>query len=166
AVAEPRPVFMPHLSQALRAERFWRLAAAEAGLGYVDPRWPVETVVAEIQGASLVVTEALHGAVIADTYRIPWMPVASHRAILAFKWQDWCRSVGLRYRPLRMLPAWHRAGTGSLAHRAKHRLKREIAVRRLSRERRRGGQRSPDRNRARAMEKLDAAFDRFIDDNS
>jgi len=50
-----------------------------------------------------VVTEAMHGAIVADTLRIPWVPVVCSPAILPFKWSDWTRSVELAYRP-RLLP--------------------------------------------------------------
>lgn len=167
--AEPgtrRPTFMPHLSQALRGEVDWREVTEAAGYVYLDPRWPIETVVAGIQGASVLVTEALHGAVIADTYRIPWIPVATNSGILAFKWDDWCRSVGLRYRPCTLPAFWGQRPDANLIDRAKRRIKRERAVRFLTRARRRGGGLSPDRAQQQAIEKLNAAFARFLHDHS
>jgi len=35
---------------------------------------------------------------------VPWIPVVCYEHILAFKWEDWCLSLGLPYRPIR-LPA-------------------------------------------------------------
>jgi succinoglycan biosynthesis protein ExoV len=71
---------------------------------YIDPHWPVENVIGQMGRARLVVTEAMHGAIVADTLRIPWVPVVCSPAILPFKWIDWTESLDLDYRP-RSIPA-------------------------------------------------------------
>ena len=53
-----------------------------------------------------MITEALHGAIVADALRVPWMPVSSYHTILPFKWEDWCRSVGLAYAPSSVPTFW------------------------------------------------------------
>ena len=40
----------------------------------------------------------MHGAIVADTLRVPWIPVRTNPKILPFKWLDWCQSVKLPYR--------------------------------------------------------------------
>ena len=45
-------------------------------------------------------TEALHGAIVADALRVPWIAVKLFDHIIEFKWRDWCRSLGLNYSPL------------------------------------------------------------------
>src|ERR1019366_6854573 len=58
--------------------------------------------------AKLVVAEAMHGAIVADTLRIPWIAVECSPEILPFKWVDWCQSMDLPYKPFQLLPtsAW------------------------------------------------------------
>src|SRR3569623_1144475 len=53
-------------------------------------------------------TEAIHGAIVADTLRVPWIPVACSPEVAPFKWIDWTQSLGLDYRPIRLPPssAW------------------------------------------------------------
>jgi hypothetical protein len=72
---------------------------ARHNLNYIDVLSPVEQVLSEISSSSLVVTEALHGAVVADAFRIPWIPVRCHTHINAFKWEDWCESIEVAYEP-------------------------------------------------------------------
>ena len=66
---------------------------------FIDPGGEVDEVLAAIRGCELVVAEAMHGAIIADALRIPWIPVRCYDHILDFKWRDWCESLQLRYEP-------------------------------------------------------------------
>lgn len=70
-----------------------------AQLGYfcIDPHWEVETVLQEISQSQLVVTAAMHGAIVADALRVPWIPFKSNAGILDFKWIDFCESLELKY---------------------------------------------------------------------
>jgi succinoglycan biosynthesis protein ExoV len=52
-----------------------------------------------------VVTEAMHGAIVADTLRIPWIPVVCSPEIATFKWRDWTASLDLPYRPIAIPPS-------------------------------------------------------------
>jgi succinoglycan biosynthesis protein ExoV len=92
-----RPAFIPHHAN-LRIGR-WDRACAAAGIDLIDPRDPVEQVLDALAGAEVVIAEAMHGAILADAYRVPWIPVSSGRNVLDFKWQDWCGSLGLTYAP-------------------------------------------------------------------
>jgi succinoglycan biosynthesis protein ExoV len=123
--------YMPHCASARAAD--WRAISEGAGLTLIDPQWPVERVLGAIRGTGMLVTEALHGAVVADAFRIPWLPVASTPALLDVKWHDWCQSVGLAYRPARVPTVWRAAETDSPwarirsaanAARARHALRR------------------------------------------
>ena len=97
----PRPrdqtLFIPHL-RTLR-DRPWERAAEEAGLTFVSPEWPLEQVFSHFAGARLVVTEAMHGAIIADCLRIPWVPLRISPELDEFKWRDWLGSVELPFEP-------------------------------------------------------------------
>ncbi|HEY9698675.1 MAG TPA: polysaccharide pyruvyl transferase family protein [Trichocoleus sp.] len=68
-------------------------------LGYacIDPRWDVEKVLQEISRSQLIVTAAMHGAIVADALRVPWIPLKSNAGILDFKWGDFCQSLELEY---------------------------------------------------------------------
>jgi succinoglycan biosynthesis protein ExoV len=71
----------------------------ELGILYVDPFSSVDAVLEKIGGVEILITEAMHGAIFADFLRVPWVPVYSGSNILQFKWQDWCQSVQVEYRP-------------------------------------------------------------------
>ena len=51
-----------------------------------------------------IVAEAMHGAIVADALRVPWVPVQLSDRILNLKWWDWCRSLNMEYKPLRFPP--------------------------------------------------------------
>jgi succinoglycan biosynthesis protein ExoV len=89
--------YMPHWRSDYHGD--WRRVCQAAGLHFIDPAGSVETILDDIQRSRLLITEALHGAIVADALRVPWVPVKAYRHVLAFKWQDWCESVGLRYKP-------------------------------------------------------------------
>lgn len=119
-------VFIPHHVSALRAD--WRTVASAAGMDYADPASGVMKVVDAIRKANLVVTSAMHGAIIADAFRVPWIRVREYSHLNDFKWQDWGDSVGVdttatvlpeihdhselsvRRTVVRVSRAWQRAG--------------------------------------------------------
>lgn len=37
----------------------------------------------------------MHGAIVADTYRIPWIPIKLYPYINEFKWNDWALSLNI-----------------------------------------------------------------------
>lgn len=96
--------FIPHWEMALSGD--WQKVCRLLGINYIDPRWSPQRVIGEIQRTETLITEALHGAIVADALRVPWMTVSSHHTILSFKWEDWCRSVGLRYSPATVPTFW------------------------------------------------------------
>ena len=96
--------YMPHCSSARNAD--WSRICHQVGIGFIDPRWPVEEVLRGICSTEMLVTEAMHGAIVADALRTPWLPVATSSVILELKWHDWCQSLGLKYKPARMPALW------------------------------------------------------------
>jgi hypothetical protein len=68
----------------------------------IDPNWPLQRVLNDINSSRKLITEALHGAITADALRVPWIPVA-RSGVFAFKWNDWMQSIEMEYRP-KMLP--------------------------------------------------------------
>lgn len=99
--ADTSPVlFMPHHQTHTRAGAVLRDVCADVGLRYVSPFDPAEKIIRRIGGARRLITEALHGAVIAESFRVPWIPVVFGSKVLVKKWCDFCASVGAEYRPV------------------------------------------------------------------
>ncbi len=92
--------FMPHLYQAISGSLVWKKICNEYNILYIDPRLPVDDILEMMNHSSVVIAEAMHGAIVADALRIPWIPVITGENILHFKWDDWCASVGLTYNPI------------------------------------------------------------------
>ncbi len=88
--------YMPHHSL---THDGWNLACKKIGFGYIDPHWSVEKVLESINETEILLAEAMHGAIVADVLRVPWIPIVSNPRILAFKWNDWCQSLNLEYKP-------------------------------------------------------------------
>jgi succinoglycan biosynthesis protein ExoV len=113
-------LLIPHHSSAAYGQ--WEKVAAAAGMTLLDPRWPVPVVMEHFSRAKLVVTEAMHGAIVADTLRIPWIPITVAPDTLPFKWRDWTLSLNLPYEPILVS-----ASSGwEMLH---HRLVRRMAAR-------------------------------------
>ncbi len=88
-----RVSFMPHHQSAFEAD--WSKLCARIGMHCIDPRGGVEKVLAELQQTELLVAEAMHGAIVADALRVPWIPVRLYGHFMEFKWRDWTESVEL-----------------------------------------------------------------------
>jgi succinoglycan biosynthesis protein ExoV len=110
---------MPHHNSISRGN--WEQVAMQAGMTFVDPRWSVSAIIEHFSRAKLVITEAMHGAIVADTLRVPWLPIVITPDSLPFKWTDWALSVDLTYEPVRISPssAWEALFHRSLMRRAK-----------------------------------------------
>ncbi|WP_224004136.1 polysaccharide pyruvyl transferase family protein [Aureimonas sp. SA4125] len=86
-------VVIPHWETLLHND--WDSVCRNAGMTLIDPMGAVSDVIPKIASAKLVLTESLHGAIIADTYGIPWIAFTTNKSFSVFKWTDWTRSVGL-----------------------------------------------------------------------
>lgn len=85
-------------------------SCSKANIFVIDPRWPVADVVDQIRCSRLLLTEALHGAVVADTLRVPWISIYASRGH-EFKWRDFCASLDMIWNPIDMATftlAWAR----------------------------------------------------------
>lgn len=89
-----RVVFMPHWETSRNP--LWKRVCDLAGIDYIDPLADVTTVSAQLSSARLVIAEAMHGAIVADAYRVPWIPVSTSARINLFKWHDWAASLQLK----------------------------------------------------------------------
>ncbi|TCL71114.1 polysaccharide pyruvyl transferase family protein [Rhizobium sp. BK251] len=92
-----RRTFIPHWESA--AAGVWSGICKTVGLSYLDPRGEAIEVIREIAQSELIVAESMHGAILADAFRVPWIAVSTSRSINSFKWNDWARTVGVTYAP-------------------------------------------------------------------
>lgn len=94
--------FMPHFESL--AHGAWPQAADEAGVTLIDPRGDPASIVRQIAGCHMLLSEALHGVIVADALRVPWVALAPVAAIHRAKWLDWAESLDLTVR-FHALPA-------------------------------------------------------------
>lgn len=74
---------------------------------YISPfsELGVEHTIREIASSEFIITEAMHGAIIADALRVPWnrfvltTPYTEGGVVSEFKWIDWISSINLHYPP-------------------------------------------------------------------
>jgi succinoglycan biosynthesis protein ExoV len=92
--------YIPHKSTEKLYD--WPRVCRETGINYVSPESGVEYVLGEIRRSKVVLAEAMHAAIVADTFRIPWVPVVTNARINEFKWRDWTSSLDIDYEPQRI----------------------------------------------------------------
>ena len=95
--------FMPHYESVERGN--WARVCEVAGVHFIDPTRPSREVLAEIRGADMVITEAMHGAIVADAMRTPWIGVQTMHHVHRGKWFDWAASLGIDYRAAHLRPS-------------------------------------------------------------
>jgi polysaccharide pyruvyl transferase len=107
--------FMPHFESLARGA--WPEAALAAGVTLIDPRGDPHAIIAAIGTCRLLLSEAMHGVIIADAMRVPWVALRPLVAVHRAKWWDWADSLGLlvRFQPLRASLPVERLHASSLA---------------------------------------------------
>jgi succinoglycan biosynthesis protein ExoV len=90
--------YIPHVGS-LDVYDDWQNLMKSIGIHLIDPRKDVNTVLKEMEQSKIILTEAMHGAIMADTLQIPWIPVKTIKTINSFKWKDYLASVELSYEP-------------------------------------------------------------------
>ena len=86
------PIFIPHRLTA-RLDLNWQRVTDRLGAEVVLPGGESQEVIRRIASAELVIAESMHAAIIADAFRVPWIPVRISHHFNEFKWQDWADSV-------------------------------------------------------------------------
>jgi len=84
--------YIPHYSV---ANNSYRKAVERLGIKYIDPRDPIHEIIDAVNASETMICEAMHGAIVADSYRVPWIPVCSFQSFNTFKWNDWASSLGM-----------------------------------------------------------------------
>ncbi len=104
-------VFIPHFLTGRFCGIGLRRICHDLSIGFLTPDVPFETFIETIRSARLVITEAMHGAIMADALRTPWIPVQflQHQK---FKWQDWFASIELPYENRVLRPVFWDRGWG------------------------------------------------------
>lgn len=88
-------VFIPHCHSDASPIYEWKGICARAGVEHISPRRDSHWVIRAITSAERVITESMHGAIIADAFRIPWKPVSLVDNFNSFKWKDWTNSLNM-----------------------------------------------------------------------
>jgi succinoglycan biosynthesis protein ExoV len=68
----------------------------------------VDRVLVEIQQTEILLAEAMHGAIVADALRVPWIPVRMYSQFMEFKWRDWTQSIQVPFKLTNVAPIFTR----------------------------------------------------------
>lgn len=85
--------FMPHIWSMDQWD--WRSLCDELGLIYVDPRANSKETIRQIWSLECLLTEAMHGAIVGDALRTPWIALQISPNFEPSKWCDWAGSLGM-----------------------------------------------------------------------
>lgn len=85
--------FMPHV-WTMEAWN-WRPICERLGIEFVDPTADSKETIRQISSLEKLLTEAMHGAIVADAVRTPWIGVVLSPRFEPSKWCDWAGSLGV-----------------------------------------------------------------------
>lgn len=113
-----RTVVVPH-HRSLRLLD-WAAVCEEAGLTFLSPLEPATVFMRELAAADLVLAEAMHGAILADIVRVPWVAFSFGGQFNTDKWHDWAEAFSLPLRVTRLAgfydPAYQTSRKGRFYH--------------------------------------------------
>ncbi len=85
---------------------FWKTICKMTGVHLIDPRNDLDVVIEDIKSSEKVICGAMHGAIVADICRVPWLRLKlgkhgfeSH-FVSEFKWKDWMGSIEIYDAPV------------------------------------------------------------------
>lgn len=84
----------------------WQSLIKNAKGNYISPMEDAYFIIDQIRKSEFVVTEAMHGAIVADVFRVPWIATKSYKHINTFKWTDWALSLNMKYNPVSFSPLY------------------------------------------------------------
>jgi succinoglycan biosynthesis protein ExoV len=116
--------FMPHYASCRLAD--WENIAEKCNLRFISPEWSVNTVLHELKQCSVLLTEAMHGAIVADALRLPWHPLILDNHVNTHKWNDWLRTINIDYEPTRIQSFYNAERGLDLKQKGKNELKRQL----------------------------------------
>lgn len=102
----------------------WASLCKQHDIRFISCHDSVDSVLDSLLSCRVVLCEAMHGAIVCDALRVPWVPVRCTTGVLASKWQDWAASIGLTYEPSD-IPTLHKTPPKRLQQ-LKHRVKRTL----------------------------------------
>lgn len=93
-------------------QQFWSDIADKLNWKFISPCLPLNEFMHELAQCEYVVTEAMHGAILADSLRIPWISYSSftryHEGEThSFKWNDWSESMKLNNSEIELPVIWN-----------------------------------------------------------
>ena len=94
----------------------WDEIAKNLGYNLISPfsEKGVEHTLKEIAASQVVISEAMHGAIIADILRVPWRrfvlttPYTEGERVSEFKWNDWLNSINIVKHDLDYIPFYEK----------------------------------------------------------
>lgn len=95
--------FMPHWESAVFGD--WPAVCERAAIHYIDPCASVESVLHDILASDRIISEAMHGAIVADALRVPWLAMQPIRRRNRMKWLDWASALGITLDPRNVGPS-------------------------------------------------------------
>lgn len=99
-----RVSFMPHHITDQSAD--WATLCDLAGIHYISPRAPLDQVADAIDNSDRLLTEAMHGAIAADAFRVPWKALEIFEGFNSEKWSDWCLSMEMEHSAVPIQHLW------------------------------------------------------------
>lgn len=91
--------FIPYFRHYLGFD--WQSFSEISGYHVINPLQPVEDVIQEIKASKTIVSSAMHGAILADLYRVPWkrFKIGIHgkesEETSSLKWMDFSKGIEL-----------------------------------------------------------------------
>jgi len=102
--AKPTKVaFMPHFESLERG--LWTQVCDRAQIPMIDPRGDPHEIMDRIRAVDVLITEAMHGAIVADALRTPWICARPVQALHQAKWLDWSESLNIVLRAHALYPS-------------------------------------------------------------
>jgi len=90
--------FIPYFRSEKKVD--WEKICNDNGWHYISPtNQDIEQTLTDISNSKHIITEAMHGAILADVFRVPWKRIRYYahinetEAVSEFKWNDWLSSI-------------------------------------------------------------------------